>query len=216
MNKEEIVIFGGGGHCKSVIDTIEQEGKFKIAGIVDLPSQLHGKILGYEVFANDDDLPRLIAAYKHFFIAIGHIRDSRPRGRMYELLTAHGCHLPVIISPRAYVSPHASLGQGTLVMPFTFINSGVTIGPNCIVNTSCIIEHDTKIGTNNHISTACVVNGTCTIGNNNFIGTNATLINNLTIGNDNLIGAGSVVVKNVGDGFKLFGNPATLMGKSYE
>ncbi len=26
---------GGGGHCKSCIDVIEQEGKYKIAGIVD-------------------------------------------------------------------------------------------------------------------------------------------------------------------------------------
>lgn len=216
MTKEKIVLFGGGGHCKSVIDTIENEGKFMIAGIVDMPSRLHEKILSYEIFANDVDLPRLAAEYKYFFITIGHIRNFRPRRQMYELLLAHGCHLPVIISPRAYVSPYASLGSGTLVMPFAFVNSGVSIGPNCIINTSCIIEHDSIIGSNNHISTACVVNGTCTIGNNNFIGTNATLLNNLTIGNNNLIGASSVVVKNVGDGLKLFGNPATVIGKSYE
>ena len=216
MSKEEIVLFGGGGHCKSVIDTIEQEGKFAVAGIVDMPARLHEKLLGYEVFANDDDLPRLAKAYKHFFITIGHVLDSRPRRHLYELLMTHGCRLPVIISPRAYVSPHASLGQGTLVMPFAFINAGVMIGPNCIVNTSCIIEHDSMIGANNHISTACVVNGTCTIGNNNFIGTNATLLNNLTIGNSNLIGAAAVVVKNVGDGLKLYGNPATVIGKSYD
>ena len=216
MNKEKIVLFGGGGHCKSVIDTIESEGKFTIAVIVDIPSRLHEKILSYEVIANDDDLPGLAAEYKYFFIAIGHIRDSRPRWHIYELLMAHGCHLPVIISPRAYVSPNASLGPGTLVMPFAFINSGVSIGPNCIMNTSCIIEHDSIIGSNNHISTACVVNGNCTIGNNNFIGTNATVLNGLTIGNRNLIGASSVLIKNVGDGLKLFGNQATVIGKSYE
>ena len=216
MRKEKIVLFGGGGHCISVIDTIESEGKFTIAGIVDMPSRLHDKVMNYEVFANDDDLPRLAAEYKYFFITIGHIRDFRPRWLMYKILMASGCHLPVIISPRAYVSPHARIGSGTLVMPFAFINSGVSIGPNCIVNTSSIIEHNSIVGSNNHISTACVVNGTCIIGNNNFIGTNATLLNNLTIGNDNLIGASSVVVKNVGDGLKLFGNPAVVIGNSYE
>jgi len=216
MSKEKIVLFGGGGHCKSVIDTIESEGKFTIAGIVDIPSKLHEKILGYEIFASDADLPGLAADYKYFFITIGHIRDSRPRWHIYEMLMAHGCTLPVVISPRAYVSAHSSLGHGTLVMPFAFINSGVTVGVNCIVNTSSIIEHDSIVGDNNHISTACVVNGNCTIGNNNFIGTNATVLNGLNIGNRNLIGASSVVIKNVGDGLKLIGNPATVIGKSYE
>ena len=33
--KELILIGGGGGHCRSCIDVIEQEQKFKIAGIID-------------------------------------------------------------------------------------------------------------------------------------------------------------------------------------
>ena len=33
---KDIVLIGGGGHCKSVIDVIEQEGRFKIIGIVEL------------------------------------------------------------------------------------------------------------------------------------------------------------------------------------
>lgn len=213
MNKEKIILIGGGGHCKSVIDTIESEGRFDIAGIVDIPGKLHEKILGYEIFASDDDLVRLVGEFKYFFITIGLIRDFRPRLNMFEKLNLLGCEMPVVISPRAYVSPHAAIAPGTLVLPFAFINAGVSIGPNCIINTSSIIEHDTTIGANNHISTACVVNGTCTIGNNNFLGTNATLLNNLVVGNNNLIGASSVVVKNVGDGLKLFGNPATVIGK---
>ena len=53
---KEIILIGGGGHCKSVIDIIEQEGKFKIAGIVDKLEFLGTKIFGYEVIANDNDL----------------------------------------------------------------------------------------------------------------------------------------------------------------
>jgi len=213
MSKEKIILIGGGGHCRSVIDAIESESRFDIAGIVDVPGKLHENILGYEIFANDADIPKLATEFRYFFITIGLIRDFRPRLRMYEKLMMLGCDMPVIISPRAYVSPHTSIASGTLVMPFAFINAGVSIGPNCIVNTSSIVEHDTIIGANNHISTACVVNGTCIIGENNFLGTNATLLNNLVIGNNNLIGASSVVVKNVGDGLKLFGNPAIVIGK---
>ena len=51
----EIILIGGGGHCKSVIDVIEQQKKFKIAGIVDKPKLFGSKILGYSVIGNDFD-----------------------------------------------------------------------------------------------------------------------------------------------------------------
>ena len=38
--KEKIILIGGGGHCKSVIDIIETENKFQIAGILDLPEKV--------------------------------------------------------------------------------------------------------------------------------------------------------------------------------
>ena len=37
--KDKIILIGGGGHCKSCIDVIEQEGRFTIAGIVDMPEK---------------------------------------------------------------------------------------------------------------------------------------------------------------------------------
>jgi len=34
--KKELILIGGGGHCTACIDVIEQEGRFAIAGIVDV------------------------------------------------------------------------------------------------------------------------------------------------------------------------------------
>lgn len=34
-SKLKIILIGGGGHCHSVIDVIEQENRFNIAGIID-------------------------------------------------------------------------------------------------------------------------------------------------------------------------------------
>ena len=61
----DIILIGGGGHCKSVIDVIEQEGKFKIAGIVDKPDLLGSKVLGYSVIGNDSDLSSLVNKYQY-------------------------------------------------------------------------------------------------------------------------------------------------------
>lgn len=41
-----IVIIGGRGHFRSVIDIIEQQFIYKIEGIVDLKEKKHEKILG--------------------------------------------------------------------------------------------------------------------------------------------------------------------------
>ena len=67
--KEKIILIGG-GHCKSCIDVIEQAGTFQIAGIVDVPEKLHHKILGYEIIATDDELPRLASEYENFLITL--------------------------------------------------------------------------------------------------------------------------------------------------
>lgn len=69
--KGGIILVGGGGHCKACIDVIEKENKYKIAGIIDIREKLHQKVLGCEIIATDDDLPRLVKEYDYFLITIG-------------------------------------------------------------------------------------------------------------------------------------------------
>ena len=88
--KEKIILIGGGGHCKSCIDVIEQEGRFQIAGIVDLPEKMHQKILGYEIIAIDDDLPRLAGKYENFLITMGQIKSPEKRIRIFQTLKEPG------------------------------------------------------------------------------------------------------------------------------
>lgn len=75
----EIILIGGGGHCRSCIDVIESEGRFKILGIVDIKEKLHRKVLGYEIIGSDEDIPRLARQFKYFFITIG-ILKIYPKG----------------------------------------------------------------------------------------------------------------------------------------
>ena len=60
---KEIILIGGGGHCKSVIDVIEQQGHFSISGIVDKPELFGTDVLGYPVIGNDSDLESLSKIY---------------------------------------------------------------------------------------------------------------------------------------------------------
>ncbi len=170
----KILLIGGGGHCKSVIDVIEQENKFTIAGIVDKKELIGTEVLGYKVIACDDDLEKLFEKYDCAVVTVGQIRSVTLRVKLFNKLKEIGYELPVIISPLAYVSRHSSVEEGTVIMHNALINAGVKIGKNCIINTKALIEHDSTIEDNCHVSTAAVINGGVTVKENTFFGSNAT------------------------------------------
>ncbi len=195
--KEKIILIGGGGHCKSCIDVIEQEGHFQIAGIVDLREKLHQKILGYKIFATDNDLPDLIKEYQYFFITLGQIKNPEKRIRIFQTLEESGVKLPVIISPLAYVSKHVEIGDGTIIMHHALINAGAKIGSNCIINNKALIEHDAIMGDHCHIATGAIINGGVKVGSGTFFGSNAVCKEYIEIGKNAVIGCGAKIIKNI-------------------
>lgn len=189
--KPKIILVGGGGHCISCIDVIEQEDKFQIAGVVD--AQKTGEhILGYPVLGCDKDLADIRKNYEYALVTIGQIRTPEIRIELYQKLTLTGFILPAIISPRAYVSKYAVVSDGTVVMHDAVINAQARIGINCIINTKALIEHDSKIGSHCHISTGAVVNGDVVVGSGTFIGSNAVVRHSLHINENSFIRASSL------------------------
>ena len=180
MKKEKpnIILVGGGGHCTSVIDVIEQEGKYLIKGIIDTKEHLGKEVLGYKIIATDDDLEKLYLTYPNAIISVGQIKSNVLRVHLFQKLKTIGFNLPVVISPLAYVSKHTIIEEGT---------------KNCIVNTKANIEHGVVIDDFCHISTGAIVNGDCVIGRGTFIGSNATISNGVTIPPNSIISAGTFV-----------------------
>ena len=195
--KFPIVLIGGGGHCRSCIDVIEQEDKYRIDGIVDVSEKLHQKILGYEIIATDADLPNLIEEYTVFMITVGQIESPEKRITLFKELKRLGAKLAKIVSPLAYVSSSAKVGEGTIVMHQALVNAGAQVGQNCIINTKVLIEHDTRIGDHCHISTGSVVNGGVRIGHGTFFGSNAVTREYIEIGDNCVIGVGGRITRNV-------------------
>lgn len=190
---KSIVLIGGGGHCKSVIDVIEEEGRFKIAGIIDRHDLLGTKTLGYSVFGIDDDMSKLAKKYKYALITVGQIKSPSLRIKLFDLAIKSGFTLPKIISPNAYVSKHASIGNGVVVMHNAVVNANASIGDNCIINTKALIEHDCLISKHCHISTNATINGGSKVESRCFVGSNATTKELVTISENSFINAGSLV-----------------------
>ena len=188
--KPKLILIGAGGHCKSCIDVIEQENKFIIAGIVDINTSI-SDLLGYPLLGHDDDLVKLKLSYDYALITIGQIKTPAIRIRLLDYVKSLGFKLPAIISPRAYVSKHAKIGGGTIVMHDALINAGAIVGDNCIINTKSLIEHDAVIENNCHISTAAIINGGAIVKQGSFVGSNAVTKESVKTHEKDFIKAGS-------------------------
>lgn len=208
MAGKRIILIGGGGHCKSVIDIIEAGGVYEIAGILDVPENKGKTLLGYPVTGTDEDIESLAAAGHTFIITLGQIRSSVLRARIYERLKACGAALATLIAPTAYVSKHATVGAGTVIMHHATVNAGAVIGLNNIINTGANIEHDAHTGNHCHIATHAVLNGDCRLGEGVFIGSNSVLAQGVHVPGQVVVGAGAVVYKNIQEQGTYAGNPA--------
>ena len=124
---KDIILIGGGGHCKAVIDVIEQEGRFKIIGIVDKPDLIGTNVLGYEVISDDLGLDRLVKRCKNTLITNGQIKSPLKRIHLYDKVVELGFTLSTVISPRAYISEHSSVGNGCVIKHDVVINAGAQI-----------------------------------------------------------------------------------------
>ena len=195
---EEIVLIGFGGHAKSIIDTIEANEKYKIAGILEKRKE-DGKIYrGYHIIGTDDDMEDLYRdGIKNAFVAIGYVGLSHIRNHIYKRLKRICYTLPTIIDPSAVVARDAVIGEGSFIGKRAVINSDAFVGKMCIINTGAVLEHECMVGDFSHISVGTILCGQVHVEDNSFIGAGSTVIQEIHIGRYSIIGAGSKVIKNV-------------------
>ncbi len=211
--KHSIILVGGGGHCKSVIDIIEMHQTYQIAGIIDQEDLIGKEISGYRIIGSDSDLPSFSKSHANYMITVGQIKSSAARTKIFENLKELNVNMPVIVSPLGHVSDWATIGEGTIVMHFAMVNSYAAIGKNCIVNSRALIEHDCLIGDHTQVSTGAIVNGNVKVGNHCFIGSGAVLVQGIEIADYTIVAAGSVVTKSIASPGIYAGVPAIFINK---
>ena len=208
---EQLILVGGGGHCKSVIDVAQSAG-YQVLGVLDMPEEVGKAILNTKVIGTDEDIPYYVNRAE-FVITVGFIKNAATRIELFNRIKEAGGKLATIIASTAYVSKYATLGEGTVVMHNAFVNAGAKVGNNVILNTFSNVEHDVVIEDQCHISTGTMVNGNCKVGKNCFIGSQSVLANGVIIGDDIIVSAGSFVKKSISDKGVYSGNPVTLIHK---
>lgn len=212
--KEKIILLGGGGHAKSVIDSIKNQDKYDIVGILDLEHKVGTRLLGVPIIGVDNDLKKYYDnEIRSAFVTLGSLGNPKHRIKLYETARKIGYVFPNIIDSSATVASTALLGEGCYVGKGVIINSDANIGINCILNTGCVVEHDCKIDNFVHLAPRSVICGETFVGEGTHIGVNTTVIQGIHIGRNSIVGAGSVVLKNIADSKKAYGNPCKEVGR---
>ncbi len=203
-----VVIIGGGGHAKVVIESLRASGQ-AVAAIVDADPTPR-EVLGVPVVGDDLKLPELKAqGLSQLFVAIG---DNRLREKLGRKAQGLGFVLVNAIHPSAVTSPSAKLGQGVAVMAGVAINADTEVGDLTIINTGVVVDHDGRLGVACHLGPACALAGGVTVGDHAFLGVGVRVIPGVTIGADTTVGAGGVVVRDLPEAVLAIGVPAKIKG----
>lgn len=194
---KKIIIIGRGGHTKSLVDVIERQKVYEIAGYV-VNDESESSEGDYPVLGSDDDLKKIFESGIHnAAIGIGFLGKSTVREKIYRVLKEIGYILPVISDPSAVISEKHMIGEGSFIGKGAIINADVKIGIGCIINTGAIVEHDSCVGDFSHIAVGSVLCGEVSVGCRTLIGANSTVIQGRCIGDACIVGAGETVRKNI-------------------
>lgn len=199
MNR--VIIFGASGHGKVIFDILHTSANYSVAKFID------DKPTG-DFFCNvplekyNAKTPYL----ENIIIAVGNNRIREKITQRFE-----EDKFATAIHSSAVISPFATVGRGSVIMPNVSINHSTKIGTHSILNTNCSIDHDCSIGNFTHISPNAALAGDVFVGDFSHIGIGACIIQGVRIGNNVTVGAGSVIIKDIPDNSVVVGNPGRII-----
>lgn len=208
MENRKLLLIGGGGHCKSIISSLNRNC-FSEVGIIDPKLENGSEIMGIKVVGKDEDLSNLrMQGFSYAFISLGSIGNTCLRKNLFNEATRLGFEIINIIDDSASVDKNVRFGKGVFIGKNAVVNAETVLGDGCIINSGSIVEHECCIGEFSHVAPGAVVCGNCYIGDDVHIGANSCIKQGVTVEGGTMIGMGSVVIKNVTKQMIIHGNPA--------
>lgn len=201
-----LIIFGCGGHARSVAD-IALANKITSLIFIDENARENELLFGFPV--RREWLSPVLEGWSTFPAA----GDNKKRQKQMDFLLTQQLPIASLIAPTATIGLDTSIGAGSLIAHHAHIGPCATIGSGCIINTGAIIEHEVKIDDFTHISVNSTIAGRSRVGKSSFIGASTTVIDNISVGDNIIVGAGGCVVHSLTMSGVYIGIPARKIEK---
>jgi sugar O-acyltransferase (sialic acid O-acetyltransferase NeuD family) len=200
-NPVALVIYGGGGHGKSLIDLVRAAGRFDLVGVIDDGMKPGDNVMGLEVLGGAEMLGDLVArGVRQAVNAVGGVGNVVSRVDVFRRLHEAGFRCPTVVHPISVIEPSAHLSEAVQVMPRAYIGSESHIGYGSIVNTAAVVSHDCQVGSYVNVAPGALIAGAVEIGDRSLVGMGVTINLEVRVGQDALIGNGATVKRDVPDG----------------
>lgn len=208
MNNHKLLLLGGGGHCKSVIDSLLSSNRYTKIGIIDTEENIGESICNIPIIGCDDDLQELYQkGFNQAFVTVGSIGNPSLRIKLFKKIEQIGFEIPNIIDQTAIISTYVKMANGIFVGKNAVINAGTSLGSGVIINSSATIEHDCIIEDFVHIASGSVLCGEVQISKYVHVGAKSVIKQRIKIGMNTTIGIGSVVLNHLPENVVAYGNP---------
>lgn len=200
-----LIIFGGGGHGKTVIDLVRAMGTYRIVGVIDDGLPPGSEVLGAPVLGGAKELDEWHNRGVRLAVnAVGGIGNVAVRLKVFEILTKAGFICPTIVHPSAVIERSAVLDAGVQVLAGAYIGSAARVGFGTVINAGAIISHDCVLGKVVNLSPGATLAGNVRIEDHAQIGMRATVNLQVTVGAAARLGNGCTVKADVPPGGRVW------------
>ncbi len=199
-----LIVFGGGGQGKAVIDLVRTMGTYRIVGVIDDGLPAGSDVIGAPVLGGADVLEEWYSRGVRLAVnAVGGIGNVEVRLKIFDILSNAGFACPVIVHPTAVVERSATLEAGVQVLAQAYIGSAARVGFGTLLNVGAIVSHDCVLGKVVNLSPGATLAGNVLVEDHVQIGMGATVNLHLTIGEGALLGNGCTVKADVPAGTRV-------------
>jgi UDP-perosamine 4-acetyltransferase len=206
--KKDIIVIGGGGHAKVLIDTLQMTN-MNIIGILDANPAVTGQeVLGVPVLGKDDYINHYAPDKVVLVNGLGSIDIPLVRKTIFYQFKAKGFEFYSVIHPTACISRDVKWGEGCQIMAGSIIQAGSILGNNVIINSGVTVDHDCRIEDHTHLAPGTVLSGNVHIEEECHVGSRAVILQGLHIAKRSLVGAGAVVINSIASNSRVVGVPA--------
>lgn len=181
---EKLLLVGAGGFGRVVLE--HASAIYDCAFLDDGDASIVDEV---PVIGKTSEMASFYPEYKWLLVTIG---NNKLRERLYKEAASIGYTFPNIIHPTAYVSPHAHIGSGCVILNNAVVQNNAKIGDGCILNPGVEAHHDSTIGNYCLIYTNSVIRSLTHLGDRVWIGSTATISTGAAVPNDAIIEDGAV------------------------
>jgi sugar O-acyltransferase (sialic acid O-acetyltransferase NeuD family) len=208
-----LVVVGGGEHARVVIDAaLSRPEAWTVVGYADPVAPAADRGLDTVYLGDDAALARHLAGMRPADRPALVLGFGAPLGNRRATARSFGPDVTwaTIVHAAAWVSPHAALEPGCVVLAGAVVNTEARLGAHAIVNSGAVVEHDVVVGAGSHVAPGAVIGGGTRIGEEVLVGLGAAIRDHVTVGDRAVIGMGAVVVGDVADDVTVVGDPARV------